>query len=324
MPSKRYYVLFVARNDDGEILKISLPPYCVYGFVSALLVGAFTIVGLVGSYTHMLLKTEEFNQLRRENWSLRKNYKQVVQVAHDRDVQVASLGALASQVTALYGLGHNKLPSVGAPPSNGSATTTAALTSTDSMSRQQVMLSIAQFSALRSEALSGQVARALERGLSRSSARDWTEFASAPTLWPLQGRVTSGFGARQDPMDGEGAFHSGVDIAAPYGSPVRAGGDGAVIAAQPGSGYGLSVELNHGRNVVTVYAHLSAVAVMPGQHVIRGEVIGYVGQSGRATGPHLHYEVRVNNVPVNPLTYLRTTYKQLASENGSAARDSGE
>ena len=81
--------------------------------------------------------------------------------------------------------------------------------------------------------------------------------------------------------------------------------------------------LSHGHDVQTVYGHLSAIAVLPGQHVVRGQVIGYVGQSGRATGPHLHYEVRVHNVPVNPHKYLRTTYEQ-ATLDGAAVSGSGK
>ena len=104
MLRKRYYILFVARDEDGRVRKIPLPLHYAYGFVAAALIGAFTIVGLAGSYTRMLLKTESFNQVREERETLRKNYKQMAQIAHDRDVQVASLGALASEVTALYGL----------------------------------------------------------------------------------------------------------------------------------------------------------------------------------------------------------------------------
>ena len=140
-------------------------------------------------------------------------------------------------MTALYGLGHNKVASVGARSSSSEAPTPAALTITDNVSQQEAMLSIAQFRALCSEALSGQVTRALEGGLSPSFGRDWTEFVNAPMLWPLEGRITSGVGVRLDPMNGEGAFHTGIDIAAPYGSPVRAGGDGEVKAAKLGSGY---------------------------------------------------------------------------------------
>jgi murein DD-endopeptidase MepM/ murein hydrolase activator NlpD len=84
-----------------------------------------------------------------------------------------------------------------------------------------------------------------------------------------------------------------------------------------GAGYGREVTLDHGHNVITLYGHLSAVAVVPGEHVTRGQIIGYVGESGRATGPHLHYEVRLHDVPVNPYKYLRVTYEQ-ASNLGDA------
>jgi hypothetical protein len=93
MLRKRYYILFVARDEDGRIRKIPLPLRYAYGFVAAALVGAFTIVGLAGSYTRMLLKTESFNQIRQDRETLRKDYKQMAQIAHDRNVQVASLGA---------------------------------------------------------------------------------------------------------------------------------------------------------------------------------------------------------------------------------------
>src|ERR1035441_3624736 len=109
MLRKRYYILFVARDEDGRIRKIPLPLRYFYAFVAAALVGTFTIVGLAGSYTRMLLKTESFNQLRQDKENLSKNYKQMAQVAHDRNVQVASLGALANEVTALYGLRQNRL-----------------------------------------------------------------------------------------------------------------------------------------------------------------------------------------------------------------------
>ena len=109
MLRKRYYILFVARDEDGRIRKIPLPIHYAYGFVAAALIGAFTIVGLAGSYTRMLLKTESFNQMRAEQETCAKSYKQMAQIAHDRDVQVASLGALANEVTALYGLRQSKL-----------------------------------------------------------------------------------------------------------------------------------------------------------------------------------------------------------------------
>jgi len=317
MLRKRYYILFVARDEDGRIRKIPLPLHYAYGFVAAALIGAFTIVGLAGSYTRMLLKTESYNQMRQERETLRKDYKQMAQIAHDRDVQVASLGALANEVTALYGLRQNRLGTATKASASASAAaaapTPASLAQTDDPSQQQIKSSIDQFVVLRSEALSGRISRALESGLSPDFSGDWTALADAPSMWPIEGRVGSSFGEREDPINGEGAFHSGLDLDAPFGTPVRASADGRVLDAAMRPGYGREIVLSHGHDVETVYGHLSAMSVMPGQHVTRGQVIGYVGQSGRATGPHLHYEVRVHNVPVNPHKYLRVTYEQVAN-----------
>ena len=175
-----------------------------------------------------------------------------------------------------------------------------------------------QFYALRDQAMSGSVTRALQGGLTSSFLGDWTQLADAPSIWPVEGRVGSSFGEREDPINGEGAFHPGIDIEAPNGTLVRAAADGDVTGENMGSGYGRTVVLDHGHDLLTLYGHLSAIAVVPGQHVLRGQVIGYVGQSGRATGPHLHYEVRVHNVPVNPRKYLRTTYEQAFANDSGA------
>ncbi len=325
MLRKRYYILFVSRDEDGRVRKIPLPLHYAYGFVAAALIGAFTIVGLAGSYTRMLLKTESFNQVREERETLRKNYKQMAQIAHDRDVQVASLGALANEVTALYGLRQNRLVSTkpASAAKAAAAPTPQSLATTDEVNPQNVKLSLDQFYALRSQAMSGRMTRALEGGLTSSFIGDWTQLADAPSLWPLEGRVTSSFGEREDPINGEGAFHAGIDIAAAYGSPVRAAADGDVTATNWGNGYGREITINHGHDVVTVYGHLSAMVVVPGQRVTRGQVVGYVGQSGRSTGPHLHYEVRVRMVPVNPHKYLRTSYSQLAIADSHSMTSGG-
>jgi murein DD-endopeptidase MepM/ murein hydrolase activator NlpD len=322
MNRKRYYILFVARDEDGRVRKIPLPLHYAYGFVGAALIGAFTIVGLAGSYTRMLLKTESFNQVRQERETLRKNYTQMAQIAHDRDVQVASLGALANEVTALYGMRPSRLfgsktAKTAVVPAPG------ALALTDDGTPQSVKASIDELYTLRSQAMSGVVSRALESGWQSGLSGDWTQYADAPSLWPLEGRVTSSFGERQDPINGEGAFHSGIDIAAPIGAPVRAAADGDVMFAAFGAGYGREVTINHGHDLSTVYGHMSAMAVVPGEHVTRGQFFGYVGQSGRSTGPHLHYEVRVHQVPVNPHKYLRTSYQQLAGENPAPIAGAG-
>lgn len=311
MLRKRYYILFVARDDDGRVRKIPVPLQYVYGFVAAALVGAFTMVGMAGSYTRMLLKTESYNRVRQERETLRKNYNQMVQIAHDRDVQVASLGALASEVSTLYGLRQNKMLASHRSPDPAADTTPTNLFASDVFSPQDVKVSLDQFYALREQAMSGRITRIIQGSATSNNGDDWALLADAPSMWPLEGRVASSFGQRLDPIGGEGEFHAGLDIDAPYGTPIRAAGDGDVILASLGfTGYGHEVVLDHGHGLTTIYGHMSALAVMTGQHVTRGQVIGYVGQTGHATGPHLHYEVRVHNVPVNPHKFLRTTYEE--------------
>ncbi len=313
MLRKRRYILFVSRDEDGRVRKIPVPMQYFYGFVAAALVGAFTIVGLAGSYTRMLLKTESFNQLRREREQLRQNYQQMAQIAHEKDVQVASLGAIAGEVSAIYGLKTNR----GTHGRAAAAPTPASLALADSMSQQQVKQSLDEFYALRTQAMSGKIARALENGADPNlvtGLTDWTQLADVPTMWPVEGRVTSSFGERVDPFNGEGEFHTGIDISAPSGTPVRATGDGIVEMAGLESGYGRQVVIDHGHGVKTTYGHLSAISVLGGQSVTRGQVVGYVGRTGRATGPNLHYEVRINNVPVNPHKYLRLTFVQASAD----------
>jgi murein DD-endopeptidase MepM/ murein hydrolase activator NlpD len=129
-------------------------------------------------------------------------------------------------------------------------------------------------------------------------------YASTPADWPVRGWVTSPFGSRISPITGKIQFHEGMDIAAQIGTPVIAPADGVVIKAGSESSYGDLVELSHGYGLKTIFGHNSRLNVKPGQHVKRGDIIAYVGDTGSSTGPHLHYEVRLNGLPVNPVHYL--------------------
>jgi len=130
---------------------------------------------------------------------------------------------------------------------------------------------------------------------------------SVPLRKPLAGaaETTSGFGYRADPFFGRPALHTGIDLRDDYGSLVRATAGGVVVAAGPSGGYGQMVEIDHGSGLATRYAHLSAVSVAVGQEVAPGEPVGRLGSTGRSTGPHLHYEVRVDGEPVDPTRFLR-------------------
>jgi len=299
---KRFYILFVARGDDGQLRKISIPVHYLYLFVIAAAIGFLSLTGIASSYTRMLLKVSEFNQLRTEKDQLKSNYSRLEQVAKERDLQVASLGSIASEVSALYGLKQQP---------------TLVTASAEKIQDEEVSSSLDQLHALRTSALTGATMVGLTMGLTRNvTTADWIKANSAPNLWPVEGQVTGSFGERIDPFNGEGAFHSGVDIGSSYGHPIVAPADGIVITTDTMGGYGKTIIINHGNSISTRYGHLSGFAVAAGQHVTRGEVIGYVGESGRSTGPHLHYEVRINDTPVNPYKYLRMT---VAHSGGFAA-----
>ncbi len=129
-------------------------------------------------------------------------------------------------------------------------------------------------------------------------------YASTPSVWPVRGWVTSPFGNRTSPFSGILKFHEGMDIAAQTGTPVVAPADGVVIKAGFSTGYGNMVEISHGYGIRTIFGHNTRLNVKAGQRVKRGDVISYVGDTGTSTGPHLHYEVRLNGLPVNPVKYL--------------------
>lgn len=139
----------------------------------------------------------------------------------------------------------------------------------------------------------------------RTQVESQQQFGRAtPSTWPIVGWLTSGFGNRKDPFTGQPDFHTGLDISAQYGTPIRATADGIVELAGYSGNYGNAVVVSHGYGISTRFGHLSRFASRPGQKVKRGEVIGYVGATGRATSSHLHYEILMNGNPINPLRLL--------------------
>jgi murein DD-endopeptidase MepM/ murein hydrolase activator NlpD len=190
--------------------------------------------------------------------------------------------------------------------------------SASNFSEESYAKSIDTFYSLRESAVSGAAEHAIDgrSALASLSGIGGADLSiDAPNLWPVIGPITSSFGQRVDPVlhNGEGEFHTGIDISAPTGTPVRATADGSVRIAEVENGYGREVIVDHGNGLETCYAHLSGFAVMAGQTVVRGQVIGYVGMTGRTTGANLHYEVRIHNAPVNPHKYLRETISGLGS-----------
>ena len=134
--------------------------------------------------------------------------------------------------------------------------------------------------------------------------RNQVKLASTPSGWPVRGYITDGFGNRRNPFGKGYENHAGLDIATNHGTAIEATADGRVIFAGPHGGYGNIVVIDHGYGITTRYGHMSQIGVQVGQHVTRGKTIGAVGSTGRSTAPHCHYEVRLHDRPVNPLSYI--------------------
>ena len=151
----------------------------------------------------------------------------------------------------------------------------------------------------------------------RSYERALDEKARIPSLWPVAGDITDSFGGRRSPFGGSFELHSGQDINAEHGDEVVAAANGRVVFADWHGGYGQLVTVDHGAGLTTRYAHLSKIEVRAGQEVARGQRIGAVGSTGRSTGPHLHYEVRIGDEPVNPRAYLPAVAEVVPAEAGT-------
>lgn len=278
---KSYFIFVVAHSIRGRIRRIHIPQYFLYLVILLAVVGAVTTLGVAASYTRMLLKVARYNRLRREAEALKQKYNALERTVNGQQQQLASLQSLANEVSLAYGLKQVRRVSEQAD---------------DAEAPLAYRTSVEQYRML--------IRASFETPRQRLSLFDEHWPALLPSVWPVEGPLTGSFGERLDPFNGEGSFHAGVDISTQYGAPVRAAADGVVLSTERTSGYGLIVEIEHRPGFQTRYAHLAAFAVAPGQAVKAGEMIGYVGRSGRSTGPHLHFEVRVHDTPVNPIKYL--------------------
>ena len=288
---QEYFVLVLAHSLRGRLRRIHIPHSAVYTVLALALLGCFSAFGFIASYGRMALKVANYNNLKREVDNLRSRYQNLQKAVNETNTQMASLQLYAKEVSVAYGI-KQRLEGPVDVAAEGKLVPTFAE-------------SVEDFNYLRSAehmALS-----------SRRVSRFGPPVKALPSLWPVEGRLLSGFATRTDPFSGEGAFHKGVDIGAPTGTPVHSAADGIVVTAEfVAGGYGRLVVVDHGSGVQTYYAHLSKILVHAGQELHRGDIVGQVGSSGRTTAPHLHYEVRVGGVPRNPHMYLANSsvYRQ--------------
>ena len=283
-----YFIVVLAHSLHGRLRRIHIAHTVVYAILGLALLGCFSLFGFVSSYARMAWKVANYNSLRQEIDSLRQRYDVLQKANNQTNQDLATLQVFASEVSIAYGI-KRRLEGPTEISMEGRLVPT-------------VLESLDEYNFLKSANFS----RFHRRVPSPLSAN------SRPGLWPVDGRLLSFFGRRDDPFSSGFAFHAGVDISAPTGTPVKVAADGVVIHTEYWGAYGRTVVVDHGRGVHTYYAHLSRFSVIAGQEVRRGDIAGLSGASGRVTSPHLHYEVRVRGSPVNPYPYLKAALSQTA------------
>ena len=289
--NQQYFILVLAHSLHGKLRRVQIPHRVIYVVLAFAVLGVFSLFGFITSYARMTWKVANYNSLRQEITALRARYQTLQTESKQTNDQLANLQLFASEISMAYGI-KRQLEGPSDISSEGQLIPTF----------QQ---SLAEYDLLRNANLSSY---------SQRYARPWMIHVR-PSIWPVDGRLESYFGKRSDPFSGEGAFHRGIDITAPVGTPIHAAADGIVVFAQVFSGLGRLVVIDHGNGIQTYYGHMSQFAVVAGQEIRQGEVIGRVGKSGRATGSHLHYEVRLHNNPENPVRYLSNRLARVAQSD---------
>jgi murein DD-endopeptidase MepM/ murein hydrolase activator NlpD len=299
MRARRYTVL-IADRSSGVVRRVTFSLWPTLAVVVGVLMLP-VLIGL-GAKWAARAETEEFRAanatLLEENGSYRATTGELTTQIQSLEGVINDLG-VRSTLDPAQARAMQKLPAVvKARAAGGSPTSTAAVatvlptafTSPDDT-----------FGVLR-DLLGGLESRL--RNVRKEVERREALAAATPSLWPAHGWLTGTFGGRSDPFTGEAGFHQGIDISTEKGQPVYATADGKIESASYIGDYGNLIVIQHGFGLATRYGHLSGFAVKPGQTIKRGQVIGYVGATGRATGAHVHYEILANGQLLNPLQLL--------------------
>ncbi len=277
---------------------------------AAIIVGVVTLcAGIVGAfllgfgYYTRSVSVSRLEDLERENAALRGRVTELAALTGNLQSRLEKLDEIEAEYRMIAGLSgidpEVKQAGIGGPRRNGAVQ--EELEAIEEDMRAKILDS--------EESLNALMRRVDILYQSLNESVDQLRFFQdrlnhTPSVWPAVGRLTSRYGSRVHPIFNGIRKHEGIDISAPRGTPVVGTADGKVIFARWKLGYGQAIEIDHGYDHRTFYAHLSSIKVRQGQHVKRGEIIGLVGNTGVSTGPHLHYEVKVSGKSKNPLNYI--------------------
>ncbi len=289
---KRFNLLFV-HGDGTQLLRLNIPRWVLYGGLLVLILGASALGAITGDYISLKHQRGQMTALRYQVTEQRTLIDTFGRRLTDIRNEVGSWRELHAKIWEPFGPDEGSVrkgTGIGGGTGAGQAEAMG--------DRLAISRELERLAANVNE--EGQSLRALERFISKAGK----VLAALPSRWPVRGSVNSEFGPRLSPWSEVNEFHSGIDISASRGTPVKAPAPGAVVFAGRQAEYGLAVILDHGHDIKTLYGHLDKILVTPGQQVERGQVIALTGNTGKTSGPHLHYEITVKSQPVSPRRYL--------------------
>jgi murein DD-endopeptidase MepM/ murein hydrolase activator NlpD len=257
---------------------------------------AVLVLGVLVHYGRISVEVHQLRRLRAENAVLSARTHEYEQNAARLEAKMQTLQGMVKKLGVMAGLDPS-LPDAGLGGVGG----VSSMESVAPLSGRGLSLSTMD------KNLSDLTARSEK--LDRFFSDQKVLLSSTPSIWPVHGYLSASFGNRVDPFTGEKDFHSGIDISTPIGAKVTAPADGVVVSCEPNGGYGNHIIIDHKYGVVTRYGHLDRFNVRAGQRVKRGDTIGFVGNTGRSTGPHLHYEVWVRDQAQNPILFILDEYR---------------
>ena len=297
--AKRFYTCIIVPDASHRLHKLRVPEKALHALAGFGVLSFFVAVALSFSYAHMAFKASDYDQLQAENTNLKIKTKDLQVSTSKLSSKINELETLSEKITSVIENDpvFTQAKKLNVRPEGGSRvdlTTSQLIASSDLSTNLDVLRD-------KANGLESQY-NLLSQVVDKRLVLD----AVTPNIWPIRShQIGSSYGTRLDPFDSSEEVHLGLDIVAPVGSPVKSPASGTVRVAQRESDYGNLIVIDHGNGLTTRYGHLSGYAVHVGDKVTKRQLIGWVGMTGRTTGPHLHYEVRLNERPLNPRSYLR-------------------
>lgn len=302
-PDRREYTLMVVPHHGKSVISARIPIRAIKYGVGALSVVMLLVGGMFVNYRYTVTSANaekaELEKLRQVNSFQVKQIEQLAQSTTALQEDMVRLNKLDAEIRRMLNnedSGTASRSGVTRPSTGAGYTGQGGPPNPVKVEElNQLMQDMQQSAKSREQSL---------KNLRDALAERNAQLAATPSIWPTNGDVTSRFGWRNSPWGSGSDWHSGIDIANDYGTPVQATADGYVSFSGWSGGYGKMVKIDHGNGIETAYAHNDELLVRSGQYVKKGEVISYMGSTGASTGTHVHYEVRVNNTTVNPANFL--------------------